>query len=107
GLLRTITAYDPVTGLITIDTALPAAPAAADKFTILKIATATVELQFANPLTDDRYTLTILDGVVDPPQNRLDGEANATLPSGNGISGGNFVARFTVDTAAELGTWSG
>ncbi len=75
-------------------------------------ATATVQINFANPLPDDRFTLTILDEVVDPVGNRLDGESNAsepqenpTFPSGNGITGGNFVARFTVDTRPEVGTW--
>lgn len=107
GQLRTITAYDPDTGAFTVDPALPAVPAAGDNFTVLKIATATVELQFDNPLPDDRYTLTISDSVIDPPWNWLDGEANATLPSGNGISGGDFVIQFNVDSAAEIGTWSG
>ena len=71
-------------------------------------------LTFANPLPDDRYTLTIKDNVVDPAGNKLDGESNAlepngapTFPSGDGQPGGNFVARFTVDSRPEIGTWSG
>jgi hypothetical protein len=74
-------------------------------------ATATIELHFASPLPDDRYTLTILDNIVDVAGNRLDGESNAaapggaTLPSGDGAPGGNFVARFTVDSRPEIGSW--
>ncbi len=78
-------------------------------------ATATIQLVFYAPLPDDRYTLTIDDSsVTDPAGNKLDGESNAdepngapSFPSGNGIPGGNFVARFTVDSRPELGTWSG
>jgi hypothetical protein len=79
-----------------------------------EVATATIELQFFSALPDDRYTLTLLDGVVDPPGNKLDGESNASepqippsFPSGNGISGGNFVARFTVDSRPEIGVYIG
>ena len=78
-------------------------------------ATATVQLIFAAPLPDDRYTLTIdSSSLVDPAGNELDGESNAaqpngapTFPSGNGIPGGNFVGRFTVNSRPEIGTWSG
>ncbi len=73
-------------------------------------ATATIELQFADPLPDDRFTLTMFDGVIDPPGNALDGETDAIqpldnpqFPTGDGISGGNFVARFTVDSRPEIG----
>ena len=76
-------------------------------------ATATVELQFANPLPDDRFTLTIFDSLLDPPGNRLDGQSNAlepqqnpSFPTGDGVAGGNFTARFTVDSRAELGVWA-
>ncbi len=79
-----------------------------------QIATATVQLAFYAPLPDDRYTLTVLDSVVDPAGNRLDGESNAsephsppTLPSGNGYSGGNFTAQFTVDSRPEIGVYLG
>ena len=75
-------------------------------------ATGTLVLTFANPLPDDRYTLTIKDNVVDPAGNKLDGESNAiepnevpSFPSGDGQPGGNFVARFTVDSRPEIGTW--
>jgi hypothetical protein len=53
------------------------------------------------------------DQIRDPVGNRLDGESQAIephdqpdFPSGNGIRGGDFVARFTVDTRPELGTWA-
>ena len=66
------------------------------------------------PLPDDRYTLTIKDDVVDPAGNKLDGESNARSPTARRPSpaataqpGGNFVARFTVDSRPEIGTWSG
>ena len=73
-------------------------------------ATATIQLVFANPLPDDRFTLTLKDAIVDLPGNRLDGESNAaepngapTFPSGDGVPGGGFVARFTVDSRPEIG----
>jgi hypothetical protein len=79
-----------------------------------EMATATVVLQFAQPLPDDRYTLTILDSLTDPPGNRADGESNSSepqsplaLPSGNGISGGSFQQRFTVDSRPELANYAG
>ncbi|MGI8980394.1 MAG: dockerin type I domain-containing protein [Pirellulaceae bacterium] len=90
-------------------------------------ATATIELVFrtpgpdgifnttddvGKPLPDDRFTLNVSDEITDPLCNKLDGESNAsepqenpTFPSGNGIRGGDFVARFTVDSRAEVGTW--
>jgi Dockerin type I domain/RTX calcium-binding nonapeptide repeat (4 copies) len=76
-------------------------------------ATATIRLNFAAPLPDDRYTLTILDSLVDPVGNNLDGESNAAEPNGGPIfpSGDsqpktNFVSRFTVDSRPEVGTVS-
>jgi uncharacterized repeat protein (TIGR01451 family) len=75
-------------------------------------ATATIQLNFAEPLEDDRFTLTIFDSVQDRAGNAFDGESNAnepsgnpTFPSGNGIAGGDFSARFTVDSRAEIGVW--
>ncbi len=75
-------------------------------------ATGTITLTFAAPLPDDRYTFRILDALVDPAGNKLDGETNAvqpsetiTFPSGDGVPGGNFVARFTVDSRPEIGTY--
>ncbi len=79
-------------------------------------ATGQLIITFVNPLPDDRFTLTIQDDIVDPVGNRLDGESNAsephdtpaqpTFPSGDGVPGGDFVARFTVDSRPELGTWA-
>jgi hypothetical protein len=91
-------------------------------------ATATVELVFrqpgpdgifntpddiGKPLPDDRFTLTISDEIQDLAGNHLDGESNAsepheipTFPSGDGVPGGDFIARFTVDSRPEIGTWS-
>jgi subtilisin-like proprotein convertase family protein len=78
-----------------------------------QVSTATVELRFAAPLPDDRYTLTVSSALVDPVGNALDGESNASqptgspqFPSGDSIAGGDFVARFTVDSRPEIGTMS-
>ena len=78
-----------------------------------EIPLATIRLVFAQPLPDDRFTLTINDSLRDPADNRLDGESNADepnttpfFPSGDGNAGGAFVARFTVDSRAELGVYS-
>ena len=76
-------------------------------------ATATIQLVFSAPLPDDRYTLTINDAnVIDLPGNQLAGWSNGAEPSGqppltSGGQSGNFVARFTVDSRPEIGTWSG
>jgi hypothetical protein len=74
----------------------------------------TVVLMFFEPLPDDRFTLVLSDSLVDDLGNALDGESNADepqetpwFPSGDGQPGGDFVARFTVDTRAELGVWAG
>ena len=77
------------------------------------VATGFVTVTFFEPLPDDRFTFTISDRVTDIVGNRLDGEANtnephdsqSTLPSGDGVPGGSFVARFTVDTRPELGSY--
>ena len=74
-------------------------------------ALATVELVFAKPLPDDRYTLFVSDNLRDDPGNRLDGESNTNapngiLPSGDGTAGGSFTARFTVDSRPELGVYA-
>ncbi len=75
-------------------------------------ATATVQLVFAQPLPDDRYTLTVSDNLTDPVNNKLDGESNAsmpvgtpTFPSGDGQPGGSFVGRFTVNSHPHLGVF--
>ena len=77
-------------------------------------ATATIELQFDRPLPDDRFTLTLFDSILDPAGNELDGESNAIepvgmplFPSGDGVAGGDFVARFTVDSRPEIGAYAG
>jgi Ca2+-binding RTX toxin-like protein len=77
------------------------------------IARGSVILTFNSPLPDDRYTLTIGDSVIDPVGNRLDGENRTAeplgakdFPTGDGIPGGDFLARFTVDSRPEVATWS-
>jgi hypothetical protein len=78
-----------------------------------QLAAGRIVLTFAAPLPDDRLTLTISDALVDPAGNALDGESNAVepngaprFPTGDGIAGGHFVARFTVDSRAEIGVWA-
>lgn len=73
-------------------------------------ATGSIILEFSEALPDDRFTLVISDSVKDPAGNSLDGETNAlepqqspVFPTGDGISGGDFVARFTVDSRPEIG----
>jgi len=68
-------------------------------------ATSTLELEFAEPLPDDHFTLIISDSIMDPAGNKLDGETNAIepqdtpiFPSGDGIPGGDYVARFIVNS---------
>ncbi|MBM3999217.1 MAG: hypothetical protein FJ297_06700 [Planctomycetes bacterium] len=77
-------------------------------------ATGSIILGFAKPLADDRFTLTITDRVVDPVGNALDGETNTAqptgtpvFPSGDGRPGKDLVARFTIDSRPEIGTWAG
>ncbi|GAB4131525.1 MAG: hypothetical protein Kow0040_10920 [Thermogutta sp.] len=73
----------------------------------------TIVLTFAEPLPDDRFTLTVSDDLRDPAGNRLDGESNAVepqdpplFPTGDGLPGGSFSARFTVDSRPEVGVWA-
>lgn len=76
-------------------------------------ATGYVTINFREPLPDDRFTLRIADNLVDVAGNALDGESNAIaagtpqMPSGNGQPGGDFIARFTIDSRAEIGAWGG
>ncbi len=130
-VIRRVTAFNAATGQITLDSALPAAPVAGDGFSLIggvnsgpfsTIAprfanTASVTLTFAAPLPDDRFTLTISDNLVDPAGNKLDGESDADQPldnptlsgfgfSGDGVPGGDFVGRFTIDTRPEIGVWA-
>ncbi len=82
----------------------------------------TVELVFAAPLYDDRYTLWVSDSLSDPAGNALDGESGALapfegndapddtppiFPTGDDAHGGSFHARFTIDTRPEIGTYLG
>ena len=77
------------------------------------IATGDIILTFASPLPDDRFTLTLQDSLIDPAGNNLDGESNAVepvaspiFPTGDNIPGGDFIARFTVDSRPEIAVWS-
>jgi len=78
-----------------------------------ELATGRIILEFSEPLPDDRFTLVISDAVTDPAGNSLDGDTNTlepqqspTFPSGEGASGGSFMARFTVDSRPEVGVWA-
>jgi len=73
-----------------------------------------VILNFAEPLLDDRFTLVVSDTISDDVGNKLDGESQAAapfdpavvFPTGDGVPGGDFTARFTVDTRAEIGVYA-
>jgi hypothetical protein len=84
------------------------------------IAGSQAELFFVDPLPDDRFTITVSDSIMDLAGNHLDGESGARapfegnngllatppiFPTGDGVPGGDFVARFTVDSRPEIGTW--
>ena|GEM_PF-1846826 len=73
------------------------------------------------PLPDDRFTLWVSDRIQDVAGNALDGESGASapfegndapastppiFPTGDGQHGGEFEARFTVDSRAEIGVWA-
>ena len=81
--------------------------------------TAEVELVLDAPLPDDRFTISVSDSISDPAGNPLDGESGALapfdgnhgpddtppiFPTGDGEHGGDFHARFTVDSRPEIGT---
>lgn len=89
------------------------------------VLTATVTLNFFSPLPDDRYTLSVLDTILDQAGNALDGDTNATepqpgtgilgidgdtdpfaIPSGDLVPGTSFIARFTIDTRPEVGVFA-
>ena len=64
------------------------------------------------PLPDDRFTLTVDDDIIDNAGNHLDGESNASraarvpeLPTGDSLTGGDFIARFTIDSRPEIGNY--
>jgi hypothetical protein len=78
-------------------------------------------LNFNDPLPDDRYSLKVSDAISDLVGNHLDGESGAEgpfegqpglsptepiFPTGDGVPGGQFEARFTVDSRPEIGTWA-
>ena len=70
-----------------------------DPVTVTKKATASIILEFDEPLPDDRFTLTISDSLTDPAGQNLDGENNAVephetplFPTGDAESGGPFAA---------------
>jgi subtilisin-like proprotein convertase family protein len=112
GQVRRIVAYNSALGQMTLDVPLLNLPIAGNSYTITTFAEATVVLDFYTPLPDDRYTLTVSDNLVDPANNKLDGESNAdepqeipTFPSGDGVPGGSFVARFTLDSRPEIGSF--
>lgn len=76
-------------------------------------ATGSIVITFVDPLPDDRYTLIVADELMDPACNRLDGESNADephetvlFPTGDRVPGGDFVARFTIDSRPEIGVWA-
>ena len=100
-------------GVISIDHMVISDPFPSNPGGIGQVPDATIEIFFAQPLPDDRFTLTIDDSLRDPAGNKLDGESNASepngaphLPSGDGHSGGDFVARFTVDSRPEIGDFA-
>lgn len=68
----------------------------------------TYRLFLSKPLADDKYTFKIFDRVQDQAGNALDGDFQPpSLPSGDGVPGGNFVISFlTVDSRAELGFYA-
>ena len=106
GETQLINGYDGA-GVLTVENPFSAAPVGAT-FIITPVNQAAVTLRFASALPDDRYTLTVHDSIRDYAGNALDGENNGTFPSGDGVSGGDFVTSgFTIDSAAELAVWSG
>jgi len=111
-VLNPIVNNQPATGTITIVFRLPGADGVFNTFD-----------DIGAPLPDDRFTLVIDDtGIIDFAGNLLDGESNADephqqgafppilgvdgVPTGDGIPGGDFIARFTVDSRPEVGIWA-
>jgi len=66
----------------------------------------TAHITIAAGLPDDLYRLTLVgtSTITDVAGNPLDGEFDGAFPSGDGASGGDFVALFTVETFAAPGT---
>ncbi len=110
GEAQLITTYNGA-GVFTVQNPFSVAPTGV--FIITPVNQAAVTLTFGSPLPDDRYTLTVNDSLKDHAGNQLDGESNADqpvglpqFPSGDGTSGGDFRARFNVDSRPEVATWS-
>lgn len=117
--VRQIQSFNAATGQMTFTAPFPNVPLMGDRIRVGATeaevrsgANAMIQLNFASPLPDDRYTLTFKDSLVDPAGNRLDGESHAfepqappAFPTGDGVPGGNFTARFTVDSRPEIGTY--
>ncbi|MEM8943849.1 MAG: hypothetical protein AAGD11_01595 [Planctomycetota bacterium] len=122
GQIRRVTATAGGGTTITVANAFTSIPSAGDTITLIDafanfgttaLNTASVTLTFAEPLPDDRFTVTVSDNLVDPVGNKLDGESNATtptatptFPTGDGVPGGDFAGRFTIDARAEIGVWA-
>ncbi len=96
-----LTAGQPATGYITIDFTNPGTDGIFG-----------TPDDILRPLPDDRFTLTINDDLMDYAGNKLDGESHTAepheipeFPTGDEIPGGDFVARFTVDSRPEVGVY--
>ncbi|QDU91273.1 Hemolysin, chromosomal [Pirellulimonas nuda] len=98
GQVRRVTAFNAATGEITVDSAFSSAPGVGDAFSLLfsaNLNTATVTLNFAAPLPDDRFTLTVSPTVSDPAGNPVED-----------LFGGLFAgANFVMDSLPEIGAF--
>lgn len=122
GQLQRVTSVDATGTMITVGSPFTNVPTAGDTISLIDssgtlgvapLNSASVTLTFATPLPDDRFTVTVSDNLVDPAGNQLDGESNAIgpvepplFPTGDGVPGGSFAGRFTIDTRPEIGVWS-
>ena len=84
-----------------------AAPSADDTFRLsnpgdanTQPAVGTIELQFAQPLPDDRYRIIVSNQICDPAGNSL--TSSSTTTGATEIT----IAQFTLDHQAEIGVWS-
>ena len=62
---------------------------------------AEVQLEFDPPLGDGFYEIRVLDYLVDPALNPLDGDNfgpfdEPVFPSGDGVSGRDFIGQFAI-----------
>lgn len=84
----------------------------------MQITAAAITVPAANPqsavfdltgvtLADDTYRIQLLGGatnaILDLDGNALDGEFSGSLPSGNGVAGGDFTVLFTITTPVTIG----